>query len=169
MKLKLIFGGILVIVSGAACGQSKITEGTLKVNSSTYKVESMNKSMVVVNDVNAQPKYTKFKGADEVHYKDPNAIFNAFSKVFSASRVKELLPERFMTVRLYYDHTGKVTSVQYFLQKDTKISTTELDYLNRQLKSSLTFALPANTVDDNLMPYTHNIFFERLLQNSAIN
>ncbi|MGF7082971.1 hypothetical protein [Mucilaginibacter sp. UYCu711] len=169
MKLKLIFGGVLVVVSGAACGQNKIKEGTLKVNSSTYKVESMNKSMVVVNDVNAQPRYTKFKSADGVHYKDPNEIFNSFSKIFSASRLRELLPERFMTVVLYYDHTGKVTSVKYYLQKDTKISTTELDSLNRQLKLSVTFELPAKTIDDNLMPYTNNIFFQRLLQSSSVN
>jgi hypothetical protein len=167
-------GKIILVITLVACifktqAQSKITEGILKTGSASYMVKSMSTTMFIVKNSNDTSSNKKFTNLSSYSFKDSRSVYNTFLKVFSNTRLKQLTPERYLAVNYFYDHTGKITSIKYYIHKNTLINANEIDLLDKALKDNVRFVVPAGETRDNIAPYTQNIFFQELITKSGTN
>src|SRR5699024_9745260 len=126
-------------------GQHKIGHHTYTVSELGQKdhkqlfVKETNQSSVRrANQVDSTWTYAFIKPSRE------DEIKNAFIKVLGVRRIKELIPEKHITLLIYVDTHGKVLKVNYYLNNDSKFLLREINALTTFIKANILFKLPAN-------------------------
>jgi hypothetical protein len=173
MKSRIYIVLVLIFNYINVQGQDKIQEGTIKTQSITFfgkkagnrLIEITNKNSTLITDDKPQRELRRFS---EVNYTNPNAIWSSFLKVFSKQKLEQLLPENNILINFYIDHTGKVKAVRFLVRSNTLITPVELEKLEKNLKTDVTFLIPKGE-DDNIFPITQVVFFEKLYQRSLVN
>lgn len=174
MKNKFFLIVILLATYMNVYSQNKIGEGVIKTKSITFSGKKIGtSSMGITNQnnisiINTPPKM--LKKLSEVKYSDPNAVSFVFLQVFSKQKLEQLLPEKNIVLTFYPDHTGKVRAVQFLVKNNTLITPTELELLENNLKTNVSFIIPKGENDsDNIWPLTQVVFFDKLYQKSLVN
>lgn len=151
---KIIKKLFFIVFISAGCITVRAQEikpnSTVRTKYSSFIIKQNNTSMVVFNSKNTYiNKVPRHRNPDMTFdLRDKNSLLKAFRKVFSDSRLKQLLPERFMQMTLYANTSGQVLAVTFFLNKNTVITAQELENLENTIKADVWFKLRQDEIKD---------------------
>ena len=177
MKYIRIINVVFAIVLTSTCF-AQVKEGEIKTKKSTYVYEivkhptykSSRPEMVTITAVrkNSIPliysnSSTKLTRVEVLGYMSDKPLTRSIAEVFSKDRLKTLGSEKIL-VNMYVDSTGKVISVKYFLDGNSKVITTELESLEDALKRNVQFKL-SEAPSGPINPIASVISFDRFYNN----
>jgi len=115
-----------------------------KAKSDTFITKKLtgNSIMCVLNTKNTYYKkahnYTNVSTVEET---DRSKLLNSFTQVFNTDRLKQLVSESCMQMHIYVNPSGKILEIMFYLKKNTSITATELEALEKTVKSNISFNL----------------------------
>ena len=162
---------MFAIITKLSYGQTLKADAVVKANNLTYSTTSNSNNNLVINNVNNKLQNRKPKlSPTAINYfekKDKTALLKVFNKVFTTTRIKELLPENGIFINFYVNPQGKVLEVNFSLHKNTLITPIELEQLETEIKRDVTFDLqPKETKGGDFFVFSEFIRYSRVLDGS---
>jgi hypothetical protein len=105
------------------------------------------------------------KRDDENYQSEADKMMTTVAKsVFSKTRLQELVPEVSISMSLCADNTGNVLEITFFISPNSKITPTEIYYLEKKIKEKVKFKYLVNEyVNSPYVPLYYGFSFEDLL------
>jgi hypothetical protein len=127
-----------------AYGQELRPYTMYKAKTDTFITKKLpgNSIMCVLNSKNTY--YTKphnYSNVSTVQETDRFKLLSSFTNIFDGNRLKQLASESFMQMQIYVNSSGKILEIMFYLKKDTSITATELEALEKMVKNNISFNL----------------------------
>jgi hypothetical protein len=105
------------------------------------------------------------KRDDENYQSEADKMMTVVAQsVFSKTRLQELVPEVSMSMSLRADNAGNVLEIVFFISPNSKITPTEIYYLEKKIKEKVKFKYLVNEyVNSPYVPLYYGFSFEDLL------
>lgn len=135
---------MLISVNSTFCQGIK-ADTVIKANYSTYNTKTIGSgnsaNIFVVNSNNIYyNKKPRNRNIDMVVLlNNKSGFINALKQVFGDERLRQLIPERFLRFTLYVNPNGQIMEMAFLLDKNTSITATELEALEKAIKAQVSF------------------------------
>ncbi|HLR38632.1 MAG TPA: hypothetical protein VK084_11345 [Chitinophagaceae bacterium] len=169
LKLTLIL--ILCIFSDSLSAQTIEKLGQHKIDDHIYTVSkyghegkfSVQENLTVISRVRKKSK--NLTNIEFASFSSGETLNSAFIKVLGRDRIRELVPEGAVFLRLYFNTDGKILSVEFVLNKKSELTLKEINRLTIFIKNNVSFKIPSYVEKKSKLctPLTQVIHFNKLL------
>jgi len=141
---------ILILISTFTYAQKLKPNSTVKANQTTFRIEEVKQfgtssngiTVVNVNNIyrNHAPKVYMAPG-DLYGKIEKGGMLRAFKLTFNDNRLRQLLPDHGINLKLYISPDGKVEETDFLLENTTLLNAKELAQLQNAIKTNVFFKL----------------------------
>jgi hypothetical protein len=171
--MKTIFFTLIIVFlcTSISRGQELRPYTMYKAKSDTFITKKLtgNSIMCVANTKNTYYKKTHdYTNVSTVEETDRSKLLKSFTQVFNTDRLKQLASESFMQMHIYVNPSGKILEIMFYLKKNTSITATELEALEKTVKNNISFNLkPEETKAGEFFMISQLVKYDKFLNGTV--